>query len=510
MTDNPSLQQHIEELEALNRLSGTLILSSTSDIDSVLQAIIGTSSSLAHAEMASILLFDPSTKETVKTLVHRSDRSQAGIDHTVNMIVAGWVLDNGKPLRSTSFIDAVGLKNPPERYRTYGPILAVPLIVKGEIIGIINLMNPAGGEQFGESAMRILGAIAQQSAQYIHTAKLQETLFAENQRLRQELQRNYKVHGIVGASKKMKDLLDTIPAIAKSSATILLGGETGTGKEIVAHAIHFWSDRADKPFIPINCAAIPANLVESELFGHERGAFTGATGTAIGKFELAHKGTVFLDEISEMPLDLQPKLLRILEERKFYRLGSATERAIDVRIVAATNRNLQELTQAGKFREDLYYRLNVMPIFLPPLRERKEDIPTLAQHFLDEFSNKSKTFSPAALELLTKCEWRGNVRELRNVVERVFLLTPSSEISSNQLTVLGIGVGAAAVSPSLLQAALQGTLSSHDGHNDLLEQLEKQLVELALQESRGNVSEAARMLGVDRKAMERRKEKFRL
>ncbi|MBI1804839.1 MAG: sigma 54-interacting transcriptional regulator [Ignavibacteriae bacterium] len=506
MEDASALRQRVAELEGLNRLAQLLLLSSALDIESVLKGIVEASLSLCRAEKASILLFEPSTKETVKTLVHQANPSESSIEHTVNMAVAGWVLDKGIPLLADNLVTGVGLKNAPDHYRRYGAILAVPLIVEGEVIGIINLINNAGGPTFDENSLRVANIIAQQSAQFISRAKLQEKLFEENERLKQELQQQFQLHGIVAVSEPMKKILTTLPILARSRATVLIQGETGTGKELVARAVHYQSDRADKPFVPINCAAIPADLVESELFGHERGAFTGASSSVMGKFELANRGTIFLDEISEMPLELQPKLLRVLEERRFFRLGSSTEKAVDVRVIAATNRNLEELVHGGKFREDLYYRINVMPILLPPLRERKEDIRLLAERFLDEFSAKRKRFSKSALDVLAQLEWRGNVRELRNTVERLSLLVQEEEISPAHLE--AINLVSAFDDGSVLERALQLYIQTHEGTSDVLEACERSLVRLALHKVGGNVSEAARLLGIDRKALERRREKF--
>ena len=221
----------------------------------------------------------------------------------------------------------------------------------------------------------------------------------------------------------MEELRRKIAAAAGAEATVLLVGETGTGKELAARSIHLSGPRAEKPFVAINCSAIPATLVESELFGYERGAFTGAAGSQKGKFELAHEGTLFLDEIGEMPLELQPKLLRILEEKSYYRLGSTAEFSSDVRVIAATSKDLYAAAQEGKFREDLYHRLSVLPIHLPPLRDRPDDIQLLAEAFLRESSRGARQFTPDALDTLRRMPWRGNVRELRNAVERVSIFT---------------------------------------------------------------------------------------
>jgi formate hydrogenlyase transcriptional activator len=237
-------------------------------------------------------------------------------------------------------------------------------------------------------------------------------------------------HGeeIIGASPALKEVLRQVEVVAPTDATILLQGETGTGKELLARAVHQLSARRDHPLVTVNCAAMPAGLLESELFGHERGAFTGAIAQKLGRFEVAHQGTLFLDEIAELPLELQPKLLRVLQEQEFERLGSPRTRRVDVRLVAATNRALAQLVEAGQFRADLYYRLNVFPITVPPLRQRPEDIPLLVRHFVRHYAQRMRrridTIPAEALEALTHYAWPGNVRELQNVIERAVILSP--------------------------------------------------------------------------------------
>ena len=248
----------------------------------------------------------------------------------------------------------------------------------------------------------------------------------ENLRLHQQLRSTFDFRNIVGKSGAMQEVYRTIEQVAQSRATVLIRGESGTGKELVAKAIHFSSKRANGPFIAVSCAALPETLLESELFGHERNAFTGATTQKPGRFELAHKGTLFLDEIAEVPLPIQVKLLRVLQEREFERLGGTKTIKVDVRLIAATNKNLEEMVKAGNFREDLYYRLHVIEIHLPPLRERKDDIPLLVEHFLNRYCVENgkhlKGWTPDAMDLLMKYDWPGNVRELENAIERAVVL----------------------------------------------------------------------------------------
>jgi len=268
-------------------------------------------------------------------------------------------------------------------------------------------------------------------------------LLAENTELKQELRSRYKFDEIVGSSGKMHDVYKVIERVANSNATILVRGESGTGKELVARAIHYNSSRAAKPFIAVSCAALPETLLESELFGHEKGAFTGAVGQKAGRFELANQGTLFLDEIAEVSLSMQVKLLRVLQERKFERVGGTKTLSMDVRMIAATNRNLEEAVAMSEFREDLYYRLQVIQVFLPPLRDRREDIPPLVEHFVEKFNNENgrniKFASPECMDLLMKYDWPGNIRELENAIERgVVLADPASEYITPDLLPVAI------------------------------------------------------------------------
>jgi formate hydrogenlyase transcriptional activator len=263
-----------------------------------------------------------------------------------------------------------------------------------------------------------------------HNREIFAMLANANLLIEDRFQRAHRGEEIIGESPALKEVLRQVEVVAPTDATVLLQGETGTGKELIARAIHWRSARSDHPFIAVNCAAIPAALLESELFGHERGAFTGAVAQKLGRFELAHQGTLFLDEIGDMPLDLQPKLLRVLQEQEFERLGSVHTRRVDVRLLAATNRELAPLVAAGTFRADLYYRLHVFPLTVPPLREHLEDIPLLVHHFVHTYAQRLRkridTIPAAVLEALTGYHWPGNVRELQNIIERAVILTPDT------------------------------------------------------------------------------------
>ena len=268
-------------------------------------------------------------------------------------------------------------------------------------------------------------------------------LLAENIQLKQELQSRYRFDGIVGDSRKMQEVFKIVERVASSNATVLVRGESGTGKELIARAVHYNSPRRDKPFIAVSCAALPETLLESELFGYEKGAFTGAVGQKAGRFELAHRGTLFLDEIPDISPAMQVKMLRVLQEREFERVGGTKPVRVDVRLLAATNRDLEQAVANGEFRPDLYYRLQVIQIFLPPLRERREDIPALVEHFIEKFNKENgkniKFVSPEAMDLLMKYNWPGNIRELENAIERgVVLADADSDLITPDLLPISV------------------------------------------------------------------------
>jgi DNA-binding NtrC family response regulator len=314
-------------------------------------------------------------------------------------------------------------------------------------------------------------------------------LETENQELRSRLDGADFFRNIIGTSAAIKDVLDVVSKVAPTDATVLLTGESGTGKELIARAIHKKSSRATGEFVPVNCAAVPKELVESELFGHVRGAFSGAIRDKKGKFEIADGGTLFLDEIGELGLELQAKILRSLQERVIEPVGSEKPVSVDVRIVAATNSDLESAVSRGTFREDLYYRLNVIPIFIPPLRERKEDIPIFLKHFAEKFSpGQNIEFSDKLVRRLTDYDWPGNVRELENLVERMIVLRRSSHLDTDALHA---GFGRAAA----------GEARGRSAELVPLREAERDLILRALEKSRGNKSEAARILGVPRHAL---------
>jgi transcriptional regulator with GAF, ATPase, and Fis domain len=363
-------------------------------------------------------------------------------------------------------------------------VLAVPLEVRGKVLGVMYLEASSPGSRFDSDLLQVATTLGNITALAIENARHLERLDGENRRLHEELNIH---HSMVGESKAMREVYEFVSRVAGRDSTVLISGESGTGKELVARAVHLNSPRVDKPFVAINCAAITETLLESELFGHERGAFTGAVAQKKGKLEVAEGGTIFLDEIGELALPMQAKLLRVLQEREFERVGGTRPIKLDVRLIAATNRDLKEASRTGTFRSDLYYRLNVVSLQMPALRERREDIPLLAAFFAAQHGEKVKRrvagISPEAQACLARYDWPGNVRELENAIERAVVLGSTEVILAEDLP----------------DSILEETAASGQPVNALAEgirEAKKVLIERAIEQANGNYTEAAKILGV--------------
>ncbi|MBW2428520.1 MAG: sigma 54-interacting transcriptional regulator, partial [Deltaproteobacteria bacterium] len=367
--------------------------------------------------------------------------------------------------------------------------ICVPVKKGKQVIGALSVDRPFDKSYSLKSGQKLLSVVATMLAS--HVIKLEtirmdkERLKEENRRLQNVLKDKYSIDNIIGNSNKMREVFQMVSQVSKSNATVLIRGESGTGKELVANSIHYNSYREKNPFVKVNCAALPATLIESELFGHEKGAFTGAIKQKIGKFELAHKGTIFLDEIGSVGLEVQANLLRILQEKEFERVGGHRTIKTDVRIIAATNKNLERAVEEESFRGDLYYRLNVFPIYLPPLRERKTDILLLADYFLEKYAvenNKAiKRFSTPAIDMLMEYHWPGNVRELENCIERAVLLCEEGVIHSYHL-------------PPTLQTGRESNTVPTLSLEDAIANLEREMIIDTLKNTRGNITVAAQIL----------------
>ena len=364
-----------------------------------------------------------------------------------------------------------------------GSLLCVPMVVDERVLGVIYLDSKTPTVQFDRNHLKVLQAVAHIAALALENLNHWEKLKQENQTLKAEISLK---HDMVGSSPRIREVFEFIRRVAPTDSTVLIEGESGTGKELVARAIHRNSERGEQVFVAINCAAITESLLESELFGHERGAFTGAVSQKKGKIEIAEGGTLFLDEISELAPGLQAKLLRVLQEREFERVGGTRAIPLNIRLVAATNKTLSRAVEAGEFRKDLFYRLNVVSVTMPPLRERREDIAELAAHFIEKASRKCKVragaISPEAIECLKNYDWPGNVRELENAIERALVLGSSGRIGVDDLPEGIIEAGA--------------PVSETANYHSALIEVKKQLIQKALQEAGGSYLEAAKTLGI--------------
>jgi len=421
--------------------------------------------------------------------------------------VTGKVVKTGRPAvvphisEEPLFLDRTGARKGLQKKDI--SFICVPIKLGNEVVGALSADRLFEAGVSLQEDVRLLSIIASMIAQAVRLRQAAQEerhrLLEENLRLQDALKERFKPSNIVGNSKGMQIVYDLIAQVSRSDTTVLIRGESGTGKELVAHAIHFNSLRASKPFIKVNCGALPESVVESELFGHEKGAFTGAIATRKGRFELAHGGTIFLDEIGDLSPTTQIKFLRVLQEKEFERVGGTQTIKTDVRVMTATNRDLEELIEEGKFRQDLYYRLNVFPIHIPPLRERKTDIPLLADFFVEKYSKVNhkniRRISTPAIDMLMSYHWPGNVRELENCIERAVLLSSDHVIHGHHLP------------PTLQTAEASGT--AHEGTLDgTLENVERDLILDALKAARGNKAKAARALGISERIMGLRVKKY--
>jgi len=423
--------------------------------------------------------------------------------------VTGKVVETGQPVivphisDEPLFLDRTGSRK--DLHKTNISYICVPIKIGTEVIGTISADRLFGETISLKEDVRLLSIIASMVAQGVRlrqrTQEERELLIQENLRLQSELEQKFQPANIIGKSKGIQEVYQLIAQVSKSTATVLIRGESGTGKELIANAIHFNSLRASKPLVKVNCAALPETVLESELFGHEKGAFTGATSMRKGRFELSKGGTIFLDEIGDLPPMAQIRLLRVLQEREFERVGGTQTLKIDVRVIAATNRNLEKLMEQGKFREDLYYRLNVFPVYVPPLRERKTDILHLANFFVERYAlannKRIERICTQAIDMLMSYHWPGNVRELENSIERAVLL-------SNEGLIYGYHL------PPTLQASPYSDPIRHGTLQGDVDRYEHDLIMDALKTSRGNMSRAARILGASERIIGLRVQKYNI
>uniref|UniRef100_A0A7V4LDM0 GAF domain-containing protein n=1 Tax=Desulfobacca acetoxidans TaxID=60893 RepID=A0A7V4LDM0_9BACT len=507
MADHPSLPYEetaaakgsYEELTLLFEI--TQILNDPAPLSKNLQQILRILAQRHGMERGTITILNPETNEIqIEVAQGLTAEARRRGRYKLGEGVTGRVVESGEPMvvprvsQEPLFLNRTRSRG---REKDELSFICVPIKINHQTIGALSVDRRYQDLNLDRD-VRLLTIIASIIAQAGNNLLLidreKDLLRDENIKLKGALKARYQVGNLVGTSSRMRQVFEMIARVAPSPATILIRGESGTGKELVANAIHYNSPRAGKPFIKVNLAALPETLVESELFGHEKGAFTGALSRKSGRFELAQGGTIFLDEIGDLSPTVQLKLLRVIQEREFTRLGGTTTLKADVRLLAATHRDLEKLVAEGTFREDLYYRLNVFPIYLPPLRERKADIPLLAEHFLakhaPEQGKAARRLSQAALDLLMQYPWPGNVRELENVMERALLVCDGDTILSAHLP--------PTLQPPACTYPPPGGFPSASGNRLSLaaqvENLERELIIEALTATRGNQSQAAQYL----------------
>ena len=509
------LNYKIVELSTLYEIARRL--GASVDPKATLSSVLEILSESMGMSRGTLTLLDPETKQLYIEFAHglTPEERSRGI-YRIGEGITGKVVESGEPI----IVPDIG-KEPLflNRTRSRGDIkrenisfICVPVKVKGDTVGVLSVDRLFTDQSVSlDEDVRILTIIASLIGQAITTAKMVEmekkNLLKEKLTLQRELKSPYRFANIVFVSDKMRDVLDSAWRVSQSKANVLLRGESGTGKELIARTIHYHSKRCDKAFISVNCAAIPDTLIESDLFGHVKGAFTGAVTEKKGRFEMADGGTLFLDEIGDIPPPMQVKLLRVLQERRFERVGSSKSITVDVRIIAATNRNLEEAVKEGKFREDLYYRLNVVPLRIPSLRERKEDIPPLVGHFLqlyNEENGREVKISNEALDTLLIHDWPGNVRELENCIERMIVMAKNDLIMTEDVP---ITIDTNISDNRSDESDLYGQAKTLD---HTIEDMEKERITEALKRAGYVQAKAARQLGITSRQIGYKIKKYRI
>jgi Nif-specific regulatory protein len=482
----------IEEITLLYELSKAL--NEHLDLRKSLYKVLDILSTSLDMARGTITILNPLRNEIAIEVAHGLSRSAiARGKYKLGEGVTGRVIETGKAIaipkisEEPLFLDRTASRKSKQAQEL--SFICVPVIKGNQVVGALSFDRPYNETYPLKEGRRLLAVVATMIAQHVinlETIRMEkERLRQENRRLRRELEDKYRTTNIIGNSNKMREVFQMIAQVSRSNATVLIRGESGTGKELVANSIHYNSQRIKSPFIKVNCVVLPENLIESELFGHEKGAFTGAIKQKLGKFELANKGTIFLDEIGSIGPDVQVKLLRVLQEKEFERVGGLKTIKADIRIITATNKNLEQAVEEETFRGDLYYRLNVFPIYMPPLRERKTDILLLSDYFLEKYAGENnkeiRRFSTPAIDMLMNYHWPGNVRELENCIERAVLLCEEGVIHSYHL-------------PPTLQTGSESDTLPALSLEDALSHIEREMLIDALKNTRGNISNAANLL----------------
>jgi len=500
--------KRIEEITLLYEISKAL--NEHLDLRKSLYKVLEILSTSMNMVRGTVTILNPLRNEINIEVAHGISKSaMSRVKYKLGEGITGRVIETGKGIAIPKisdeplFLDRTASRK--ARQVEEFSFICVPVKKGNQVIGALSVDRPFDESYTLKEGKKLLSVVATMIAQHVINIEIirleKKQLREENKRLREKLGNKYSITNIIGNSNKMREVYQMISQVSKSNATVLIRGESGTGKELTANSIHYNSNRAKNAFIKVNCVSLPANLIESELFGHEKGAFTDAIKKKLGKFELAHMGTIFLDEIGSISLDVQVKLLRVLQEKEFERVGGHKTIKLDVRVVAATNKNLEQAVGDESFRGDLYYRLNVFPIYMPPLRERKTDILLLADYFLEKYTKENnkdiRRFSTPAIDMLMEYHWPGNVRELENCIERAVLLCEEGVIHSYHL-------------PPTLQTGMESDTLPAVSLEDAIGNLEREMIIDALKNTRGNITLAAKILRTTVRKFSYKAEKYKV
>lgn len=511
----PEINTKVLELTTIYEISK--ILTSTLDFRRSINSVMNILDKFMDMKYGTVVLSNGETGELSTFVALGMNEEERRLrTYKIGEGIIGKVFKTGSPMVIPEIRDEPSLRDQIKFYNEDQRVsyICVPIKSRERVMGTLGIVFYGEEVSFSmEDGIRILMMVASLIGQAVELSYMvnreKEKLIEEKAHLQRELGIRYRLDNIVGQSKGMKEVFETVHRVAATKATVLLRGESGTGKELIARAIHYNSPRAQGPFIKLNCAALPETLLESELFGHEKGSFTGATYQRKGRFEIADGGTIFLDEIGDIPLSTQMKMLRVLQEKRFERLGGSKTISVDVRVIAATNQNLEKAVIERSFREDLYYRLNVVPIFLPPLRERKEDIPLLIEHFLQRFNEenaKETKISDEAMDLMIRYPWPGNVRQLENYIERLVIMSDERTIGVNDLPYEIRAFGKQ--TPDVVKERIRG--SSNLSLTKTVEEIEKERIVEALQKCGWVKSRAATLLEISPRQLDYRINKYEI
>jgi Nif-specific regulatory protein len=483
-------------------------LSIQDDFDEMLRLVTRTVAELLQAEKTLIMMINPRTGETIKTIISQGDEQGDRKSHTLHTSISGWVIKNELPLISKDIRSDSRFRTGVFKDIEVKSIICVHLRNENVVFGTLSVFRKTNTSDFTNDDLSFLEKIAVIVSPYLRNMNKIEHYF-KPQIPKEAIIRKYQAHGLLGKSKRFVELLHAIEAAAKSDVRVLLEGRSGTGKELVAKALHNCSERAGKKLIAVDCGTIPEHLIGSEFFGHVKGAFTGATANRKGLFEEADKGTLFIDEIADLPMDLQVNLLRVLQEGEIRPLGSNASRKVNVRIIAASSVPLKQMVERNKFREDLFYRLMVYPIYVPSLDERPEDIPLLTEHFIKKYSGEQnkqvENFNEGLIELLKHRSWTGNIRELENFIERLITLAPDNR-KQIDLDLLPREFRNELQDLKNIKKKVQKTKSL----TEILSDHEKQLLRQTLIDHNWNQSSAANALGIDESTLRYKMKKYKI